>query len=211
MYSSIKSHIRTIVMIIWLLSFLLNTLAKPRYLFLLLGIYEYTLARCRKQNLIRVYREAVKRASFTNKKLLLIGEIPDTNDDIGNVQVISLSSKDIDIQLSDLAIDDYVVMESYVFEKVPKETFRNIEVCLRTKSPADIFFVHMQPYSIITWLCPFDDKEAKQISKRVFLFHPPSFKFVYAVDNPFVKYEKFIVPTVGIVMAFSTCLSIWNR
>lgn len=109
--------------------------------------------------------------------------------------------------LSNIDLENHVIYENNVLDIVEDDTFKTIERRLRRMSPKDIFFVHNQPYSLLSWIQRIHPASNTQenivtLPKRVFMFYPPDYKFVYVVKNP-LQYRKFQVGLVCILSIFA--------
>lgn len=148
------------------------------------------LYQLRLQKFEHMYQKALQRAHDTQKKLLLIGDKPKYNlqrSDV-SVEIHVLDLDHISHELSIASLNDYIIMESFVFESITNEAYQTVKTYLRTKSPEDMFFMQTQPFSLSAWLYGNDSK----VPRRIFIFHPPFDKFVFSISNPLYKCEKFI-------------------
>lgn len=180
-------------------------LLHPKTVCILLMIYEYYMFRQRSDILRAVFDRAVARCRLTGKQLLILGETPE---DASGIPSKVISESDL-TDASVLIDDDTVLFESSVFETMNDTAFDNVKETLRMKSPNDLFFVHSQPYAILTWLCT-KTQDRWEIPKRVFIFYPPFYKFVYPVTNPMKTYEKHLWKPFLVIICYAFAKTVFS-
>lgn len=197
-----------------LIYFLFRIIMQPRYFIVIWVFYEYMLAKQRESRFAAACIAALKRARTSGKGVLLLGEKPDDWDDHG-VNTLHIESHDL-LYKDVLRNEDYIILESFIFENMDTDTFEKVKNTLRMRSPKDLFLVHMQPYSLFAWIhqwrtCKIHDiPTCRTVPNRVFLFYPPTYNFVYTVDNPFKRYERYAVHGLTVAAVLCTLLSLWN-
>lgn len=175
-------------------NYFLGVVFNLRTLFLLWVMYEYTLSKKREKQKNETLQMARDKSIETGKPLLRIKECcHDTQDVLGQLEdekVISVSDITTISQL-----EDFIIYEENAFEIVDDVVFKEIEKKLRKMSPKELFFVHIQFYSLLSWLQRIitatskNDVKTVVLPKRVFIFYPPQYNFVYVVKNP-LRYRK---------------------
>jgi len=144
--------------------------------------------------------KAIRRCLETNKKLLLCVRQDHADDFIGTedynnkyggklVTEIARGMKSVEnLRSKNL---DQVILERDVFEEADNSA--QLQLLLGSTPPADMFLCHRQFYSVSYWLSK---------TKRIFVFHPPDYRFVYAIENPFFPY-------IGHIYGFGAILTVY--